>query len=254
MIGSSTSASSVNRHSLNSDYASLNRSVNNSLFAGGTVRPGSNPAGAVTLLNLTKADTAAVDRGIVDVNETIAKNQATDEALEGIHAKLKEMQEFLEAAVEGEADGTMAQERLESMNNEFQMLGVEVIRQINDAAYEGDKLLTGATPATNLLFHDATGMSLTSLSDGASGMFGAVMLNISQARNHMKADAKRLADVVADLQSQKKSIVAFEKQVKDAGEALGFLKNVTLQITAEPMPALGAQANVSTDAAQSLLS
>ena len=238
----------VTRYGLNYDFVNLNRTTNSLLSEVGTYRAGSNPAPGV-LANLADADIAAVNQGITQANTSISMSQTAEGAIDQIVAKLRDMRDLAQDV----ALGGLEEQEIADKDEQYQALAAEVVSLIEDTACDGAAVLSGPDAVVLLDLDDVTGMSLTDLPDGATGMLSAAIVDVGLAQNGLVADRNRLTGVAGQLQTHRENLTSFESRLGGVQDALDVLRSVTAQMTENLLAAVSAETNVSPDRAMYLL-
>ncbi len=126
-------------NSFSEHFANLARSTRN-LSSGLRVVGAADDAAGLAIRELMRADVAALNQGIRNVNDAISLVQTADGALEVIDEQLIRMKELAEQAATGTYDSV---QRL-MIDSEYQQLAKEITRIANATDFNGIHLLDGS--------------------------------------------------------------------------------------------------------------
>jgi len=122
---------------LNSNYSNLATSVRR-LSSGLRVGAAADDAAGLAIRELMRAEIAAYNQGIRNVNDAISMIQVADGALQVIDEKLIRMKELSEQA----ATGTYNSDQRLMIDQEFQLMGAEIDRIARQTNFNGVKMLS----------------------------------------------------------------------------------------------------------------
>jgi flagellin-like hook-associated protein FlgL len=128
-------ASNVARN-LSNHYSSLSNSVRK-LSSGLRINSSADDAAGLAIRELMRADIAALNQGVRNVNDAISMLQTADGALSVIDEKLIRMKELAEQA----STGTYNSDQRLMINSEFHAMAAEIERIANATDFNGVKLL-----------------------------------------------------------------------------------------------------------------
>lgn len=137
---------------LNTHYANLATSTRR-LSSGLRVNSAADDAAGLAIRELMRADIAATNQGVRNVNDAISMLQVADGALAIIDEKLIRMKELAEQAATGTYNST---QRL-MIDSEFQAMAAEIDRIANATDFNGIKLLDGSKQGE----HDGSSLNST---------------------------------------------------------------------------------------------
>jgi flagellin len=135
---------------LTGHYAGLAASVRR-LASGLRVSRAADDAAGLAIRELMRANIAAFNQGVRNVNDAISLIQTADGALAVIDEKLVRMKELAEQA----ATGTYTSTQRLMIDSEYQAMGAEINRIANATTFNGVHLLNGNLNGT----HDGSGLA-----------------------------------------------------------------------------------------------
>ena len=137
---------------LGQHYAGLSTAVR-CLSSGLRVNTAADDAAGLAIRELMRADIAAMNQGVRNVNDAISLIQTADGALGIIDEKLIRMKELAEQA----ATGTYNSDQRLMIDSEFQAMAAEIQRIATATDFNGVKLLDGSLTGK----HDGSGLQST---------------------------------------------------------------------------------------------
>lgn len=168
MISINTNLMATNTaNTLTKHYGRLQTSTER-LSSGLRINSAADDAAGLAIREMMRADIAALNQGVRNVNDAISMIQTFDGALSVIDEKLIRMKELAEQA----ATGTYTSDQRLMIDNEFQAMGEEINRIARATDFNGIKLIDGE--------FEASGTQIT----GPDGKTYDVALN-GLARNFM---------------------------------------------------------------------
>lgn len=149
-------------------YAGLSTSIRR-LSSGLRVDTSADDAAGLAIRELMRADIAALNQGVRNINDAISLIQTADGALQIVDEKLIRMKELAEQAATGTYDST---QRL-MLDAEYQQMAREMNRIGRATTFNGIRLLNGNLEAA----HDGSGLSSRSGPPGSLDgiMFGGML-------------------------------------------------------------------------------
>ncbi len=169
-------ANNVARH-LNSHYGNLSVSTQR-LSSGLRINGAADDAAGLAIRELMRAEVAALNQGVRNVNDAISLIQTADGALATIDAQLIRMKELAEQAATGTYDSV---QRL-MIESEYQQMAKEITRIANATDFNGIKLLDGSfDPSTSTSFGGVNIAEMNALVSNTANWAGNPLFTLDPA-------------------------------------------------------------------------
>lgn len=152
IINNNLMAANTARH-LNESYGALGKSVQR-LSSGLRVNSAADDAAGLAIREMMRADIAALNQGVRNVNDAISMTQTADGAMGIIDEKLIRMKELAEQA----ATGTYSSDQRLMIDSEYQEMAKEISRIANSTTFNGTHLLNGDLESD---YHDGSSLQST---------------------------------------------------------------------------------------------
>jgi len=266
----------IAQKNLGKSTESLTKSVQR-LSSGLRINSAADDAAGLAISTQLKADILSVNQAVRNANDAVSLLQTAEGALSEVGNILLRMRELAEQA----ANGSLGDTERGYLNSEYLALKEEITRISNVTEFAGAKLLDGAISAGvnfQVGFKTGTGNTLTfkmaqtdaaklgldtvggseissaAAAQSAMALIDASAINILSARRgDIGALQNRLEYTVANLRVTSENYSAANSRIEDADFALESANYVKNQIIMQAGLSVLAQANMTPQAALSLL-
>jgi flagellin len=265
-----TNTSAINsQNNLSRTNNALNTSSQNQA-SGFRINSARDDAAGLVIANQLNAEVVTANSGIRNANDGISIAQTADAALQEVTNVLQRGRELALAA----ASGQNSDEARAALNSEFQALGQEVARIASDTEFGGQSLFTGGntfdiqsgSDAGNTIAvqtPDVTNIAAAfssediSTSDNASSALSVIdnqLASLDTARVDLGATQNRLSSPISNLQNSIENTSASESRIRDTDFAAQTSERARSILQQQVGVSVQAQANVTSEAALTLLS
>lgn len=268
-----TNLSSLNAQRQQRSHNALLQKAFARLSSGLRINSAADDAAGLAISSRFTSQTRGLNQAIRNAGDGISLVQTAEGALNEVNSILIRMREL---AVQS-ANGTLATQDQDTLNEEFQAVISEIDRIANATTFSGLQLLDGTTSAVRLQIGPGTtagvdtidvslvettannlGLTSLSIASGASitlaiNGIDAAINTVTQLRGSLGAAQNRLESTINQLQIDEENLSAAESRIRDLDIAQETANLTRASILQQAAISVLAQANIQPQGALSLL-